>query len=251
MSASRVLSIVPALWLERGARVSDLVGDAERDLLPVADLTYSLIVRIKNDLLDVEVIQFSLIDSILNPGSEGDPSLNVNDRILIFSAPDLEDVSSSEFARQNLLAPVLQKLRLQAREGEPTLSAEIVGAVKAPGQYPILSSYEVGDLIKAAGGLQSRRYSAELPIKANPRWGRITYSDVRFDGAGNVIGNARLQSRDIITVEKYRIGSRRPYRDSGRGCFPGVYVISPGETISQVIERAGGLKSLPSRGCSL
>ena len=109
---------------------------------PVADLTYSLIVRIKNDLLDIEVIQFSLIDSILNPGSGGDPSLDVNDRVLIFSAPDLEDVSSSEFARQNLLAPVLQKLRLQAREGEPTLSAEIVGAVKAPGQYPILSDYE-------------------------------------------------------------------------------------------------------------
>ena len=91
-----------------GIRVSDLVGDAERDLLPVADLTYSLIVRIKNELLDIEVIQFSLIDSLLNPGSDGDPALNVADHILIFSAPDLEDVAPDTFARQTLLAPVLQ-----------------------------------------------------------------------------------------------------------------------------------------------
>ena len=235
-------------WRE-GLRVSDLVGDAERDLLPVADLTYSLIVRIKNDLLDIEVVQFSLIDSILNPGSGGDPSLDVNDRVLIFSAPDLEDVSSSEFARQNLLAPVLQKLRLQAREGEPTLSAEIVGAVKAPGQYPILSDYEVGDLIKAAGGLLESAdiTSAELRRLQPTRDGAldITYSDVRFDGAGNVIGNARLQSRDIITVREVPDwNSEDRIEIRGEVVFPGVYVISPGETISQVIERAGGLTDL-------
>ena len=71
-----------------------------------------------------------------------------------FFAPDLEDVSSSEFARQNLLAPVLPKL-LSKRERAAYAECWIVGAVKAPGQYPILSSYEVGDLIKAAGGLES------------------------------------------------------------------------------------------------
>ena len=90
------------------------MGDAERDLLPIADLTYSLIVRIKNDLLDIEVIQFSLIDSILNPDREATRRLMLMIASLFFR-PDLEDVSSSEFARQNLLAPVLP-LRLQARE---------------------------------------------------------------------------------------------------------------------------------------
>ena len=235
-------------WRE-GLRVSDLVGDAERDLLPVADLTYSLIVRVKNELLDIEVIQFSLIDSILNPGSDGDPALNVADQLLIFSAPDLEDVSPDAYARQNLLAPVLQKLRLQAREGEPTLSAEIVGAVKAPGQYPILSDYEVGDLIKAAGGLLESAdiTSAELRRLQPTRDGAldITYSDVRFDGAGNVIGNARLQSRDIITVREVPDWNREDRIEiRGEVVFPGVYVISPGETVSQVIERAGGLTEL-------
>ena len=144
---------------------------------------------------------------------------------------------------------MLQKLRLQAREGEPTLSAEIVGAVKAPGQYPILSSYEVGDLIKAAGGLLESAdiTSAELRRLKPTRDGAldITYSDVRFDGAGNVIGNARLQSRDIITVREVPDWNREDRIEiRGEVVFPGIYVISPGETISQVIERAGGLTEL-------
>ena len=75
----------------------------------------------------------------------------------------------------------------------------------------------------------------------------ITYSDVRFDGAGNVIGNARLQSRDIITVREVPDWNREDRIEiRGEVVFPGIYVISPGETISQVIERAGGLTDLPS-----
>ena len=117
-------------WRE-GLRVSDLVGDAQRDLLPVADLTYSLIVRVKNDLLDIEVIQFSLIDSILNPGSDGDPALNVADQLLIFSAPDLEDVPPDALLVRISWHLSYKNAPTSAR-GRTMLSAEIVGAVKAP-----------------------------------------------------------------------------------------------------------------------
>ena len=96
---------------------SDLVGDAERDLLPVADLTYSLIVRIKNELLDIEVIQFSLIDSLLNPDSDGDPLLNVADQVLIFSAPDLEDVAPDEFALANIVGARFAKTPAPSERG--------------------------------------------------------------------------------------------------------------------------------------
>ena len=232
-----------------GMRVSDLIGSAERDLLPVADLTYSLIVRVKNELLDIEVIQFSLIDSLLNPDSDGDPLLNVADQVLIFSAPDLEDVAPDTFSRQMLLAPVLQKLRLQAREGEPTLAATISGAVKAPGQYPILKDYGVDDIIKAAGGLRESAdlSSAELRRTMTNAGGAVDfkYYDVRFDSSGNATNRSRLQSRDIITVREIPDWSRED-TISVRGAvlFPGTYVISPGETISSVIERAGGLTDL-------
>ena len=232
-----------------GMRVSDLIGNAERDLLPIADLTYSLIVRVKNELLDIEVMQFSLIDSLLEPGSDKDPLLNVRDQILIFAVPDLEEVAASEFARQALLEPVLQKLRLQAREGEPTLAATISGAVKAPGQYPILKDYGVDDIVKAAGGLleSADLGTAELRRTVTNASGSVDfkYIDVRFDGSGKATTATRLQSRDIVTVREIPDWNRED-TISVRGAvlFPGTYVISPGETISSVIERAGGLTDL-------
>ena len=232
-----------------GMRVSDLIGNAERDLLPIADLTYSLIVRVKNELLDIEVMQFSLIESLLEPGSDKDPLLNVRDQILVFAVPDLEEVAASEFSRQALLAPVLQKLTIQAREGEPTLAATISGAVKAPGQYPILKDYVVDDLVEAAGGLleSADLGTAELRRTVANATGSVDfrYIDVRFDSSGRVATGTRLQSRDIVTVREIPDWNRED-KISVRGAvlFPGIYVISPGETIASVIERAGGLTDL-------
>ena len=232
-----------------GMRVSDLIGNAERDLLPIADLTYSLIVRVKNELLDIEVMQFSLIESLLEPGSDKDPLLNVRDQILVFAVPDLEEVAASEFSRQALLAPVLQKLTIQAREGEPTLAATIAGAVKAPGQYPILKDYVVDDLVEAAGGLleSADLGTAELRRTVANATGSVDfrYIDVRFDSSGRAATGTRLQSRDIVTVREIPDWNRED-KISVRGAvlFPGTYVISPGETIASVIERAGGLTDL-------
>ena len=232
-----------------GIRVSDLIGNAERDLLPIADLTYSLIVRVKNELLDIEVMQFSLIDSLLEPGSDKDPSLNVRDQILVFAVPDLEEVAASEFARQALLEPVLQKLRLQAREGEPMLAATVLGAVKAPGQYPILEDYGVDDIVKAAGGLleSADLGTAELRRTVTNARGAVDfeYVEVRFDSSGNATTSTQLESRDIVTVRDIPDWNREDTISiRGAVLFPGVYVISPGETISSVIERAGGLTDL-------
>lgn len=232
-----------------GMRVSDLISNAERDLLPIADLTYSLIVRVKNELLDIEVMQFSLIESLLEPGSDKDPLLNVRDQILVFAVPDLEEIAESEFARQALLAPVLQKLRIQAREGEPTLAATIAGAVKAPGQYPILKDYAVNDIVKAAGGLleSADLGTAELRRTLTNASGSVDfrYIDVSFDSSGKATTGTRLQSRDIVTVREIPDWNRED-EISVRGAvlFPGTYVISPGETITSVIARAGGLTDL-------
>jgi polysaccharide export outer membrane protein len=232
-----------------GMRASDLIGNAERDLLPIADLTYSLIVRVKNELLDIEVMQFSLIESLLEPGSDKDPLLHVRDQILVFAVPDLEEVAASEFSRQALLAPVLQKLTIQAREGEPTLAATISGAVKAPGQYPILKDYVVDDIVKAAGGLleSADLGTAELRRTVANATGSVDfrYIDVRFDSLGRAATGTRLQSRDIVTVREIPDWNRED-KIAVRGAvlFPGTYVISPGETIASVIERAGGLTDL-------
>jgi polysaccharide export outer membrane protein len=71
------------------------------------------------------------------------------------------------------------------------------------------------------------------------------YIDVKFDGSGKVVTSAKLRSRDILTVREIPDWDREDtLQISGEVLFPGKYVISPGETISSVIERAGGLTNL-------
>ena len=229
-----------------GLRVSDLLSNTERDLLPAADLTYSLIIRIKNEVLDVEVIEFSLMDPLFNPGSEGDPALNVADQVIIFSMPDLTEEVPGTFARETLLAPVLQKLEAQAKEDEPLPVATISGAVKAPGKYPLLPHYDVDDIVKAAGGfLESADAStAEIRRRVVSANGSIEfkYYDVEFDYSGTMSKGEGLESRDIVTIREVPDWNEEETIDvRGAVVFPGTYVISPGETISSVVKRAGGL----------
>jgi len=121
--------------------------------------------------------------------------------------------------------------------------------VKAPGQYPILNNYEVGDLVRAAGGLleSADLTNAELRRIITSQDGGldVRYSDIRFGPSGTVAGNIRLQSRDIVTVRQIPDWNREDTIElRGEVIFPGSYVISPGETISSVIARAGGLTDL-------
>ena len=85
--------------------------------------------------------------------------------MLVFSAPDLEASAPSQYSRAVLLKPVLNKLALQARDGEPRLTASIRGAVKVPGEYPILPGYRVQDLVRAAGGLKDSAFTEYAELK--------------------------------------------------------------------------------------
>ena len=228
-----------------GLRVSDILGSAERDLMPVADLSYSLLVRIKNQLLDIEVIQFSLIDSLLNPADEGDPELKIGDQVLVFSAPDVDSSAPSAFSRSALLKPVLDKLALQARDNEPRLTASIQGAVKVPGEYPILPGYKVQDLVRAAGDLKDSAFTGDAELKrvTETATGEAAETYQSFD-LGTVLsgsGGPILKSRDSLLVKE--IPDWNPNRSvtiTGEVRFPGSYSIRKGETLSDVVDRAGG-----------
>ena len=50
--------------------------------------------------------------------------------------------------RRELLAPIIEKLKTQARAGEPANIVEITGGVRLPGEYPLLASGDVRFLIQ-------------------------------------------------------------------------------------------------------
>jgi polysaccharide export outer membrane protein len=257
-----------------GKRISDLIGDSRRDLAPDADLKFGMIVRQKNALRDIEVIDFEPAAVILMPKSELDPELNEFDEVLIFSlvSADLVEAAEAEAeaaaeeiiqnviikneeeldeeektARGDLLEPVISKLRSQARENEPVQLVSVSGAVRAPGTYPLTKGSSIATLINAAGGLADSAFLqvAELRRLTEQLNGEIVseYIDINL-GARTDDRNLTIQSRDHLTIRN--IPDWSPTDEiivEGEVTFPGRYRIKQNETIAEVVARAGGLTS--------
>jgi polysaccharide export outer membrane protein len=229
-------------WVS-GMRVSDLIGNARRDLSRDADLGLGMIVRQKNALLDIEVIAFDLASVIASPNSESDPVLKEFDEVLVFSLVT-SDLTDADASRQALLGPVIEKLSSQARQGEPVQTVSVSGAVPAPGTYPLIAGATVATLINAAGGLTDSAFleAAELRRLTEASDGQVIadYRDISL-ASGRSGAQVTLASRDHLTVRDIPDWSPTDsITVAGEVKFPGEYRIRKGETLSDVIDRAGG-----------
>ena len=224
-----------------GTRVSSLLRSVKSDLLPTVDLNYALIIREKNPRLEIVVKQFNLGDAMLNPGTDLDLALEPRDQLILFELVDLE-------SRTTLLEPIIGKLRAQAKQGEPVQVVSISGAVKAPGEYPLEQGDRAFALVRAAGGFKDSAFlaAAELRRVIDAVSGSVDleYRELSFEAFGQLAdaNNLLLQSRDHITVRDipdWNPGELVEVRGEVR--FPGDYLIRRGETIAEIIARAGGL----------
>lgn len=165
------------------------------------------------------------------------------------SALSKEDAEALAFrrgaSRQELLAPVIEKLKRQARRGEPVQLVSISGAVVAPGTYPLFEGTTPETLIMAAGGLKDSAYveSAELRRIGQVSAGQVSadYSEIDLEALLAGEFTVQLQSRDHLAIRD--IPDWNPVDAvvvEGEVMFPGTYLIQKGETISSVIARAGG-----------
>lgn len=163
----------------------------------------------------------------LRDALEGDPLNNVlvqpRDRILVHRQP--EQVSPA--------------------------SVYVRGDVARPGRYPLAANMHVADLVQSAGGLLR---------SANPDSGDLTHYAISNSSgervqaghqdlnlaaalAGKEDQNLVLHDGDVLTVPQQAgwndIGATVALRGEVRK--PGVYGIRPGERLSSLLKRAGGL----------
>ncbi|WP_163131623.1 SLBB domain-containing protein [Agarivorans sp. Alg241-V36] len=166
-------------------------------------------------------------------------------RITDMSVNEVEKVLKS--TREKLLAPILIMLQEQSSLSRELNVVEVFGEVKFPGIYPITNKNTVKDLIDAAGGLKNGAYALHSELtrtivqdaNADVTLLRLDLNDV-LDG--NPDQNLALQARDRLNVLAVpNLRKQRTVSLQGEVRFPGTYVIKRGETLGDVITRAGGL----------
>lgn len=262
-----------------GLKVSDLFHSFDSSFRSSADVTYALVIREINLQRDIQVFQFSLADALLNPNGENNLRLQNRDQVIVFNRHGAESdkgvteetiqsveqakqeaqeekqavsqqlatkVDGSKNSRQALLAPILLQLQKQAVYGQPAPIVDLVGEVRYPGRYPISQKQDWQSLLIAAGGLTANAYSerAELTHAAiNSLNHKAIIESVNLTGVLNgVTPSTKVEPRDRLTIfERPNVRQQSSVVLQGEVKFPGNYTVLPGETLAQLLERAGGL----------
>jgi len=149
--------------------------------------------------------------------------------------------------RRALLAQVLLKLRQQSVYGHPAQIVEVSGEVKHPGLYPITQHDNIKDMVDAAGGLTQYAYiqHAEIARKVTNDHRSNTHI-IQFNLNNALLGDAQdnlaLAPNDRINIlEQPGIKEQNTVVLRGEVRFPGTYTVSKGETLGELLKRAGGL----------
>lgn len=230
----------PVAWRE-GLRLTDVIGSVD-ELRPNADLHYVLIRRESSPDRRIDGLSADLAAALKAPGSVADVVLMPRDRIIVFElAP----------GRERIIRSLLDELRLQSGPERPTDVVEVGGRVKAPGQFPLEPGMRVSDLLRAGGGLDASAFGAEAELTrytlndAGERRTELVVVNLAAVRGGDAGADILLRSADFLTVkETPDWGERGSVTLRGEVRFPGSYPIRRGETLGQVLERAGGLTTL-------
>ncbi len=203
--------------LRENMRISDVITGYDA-LLPETYFIYAVVERFDPPSYLARIIPFNLRDVLQYPGSDADLPLQSRDRILVYHRDYFE----------------------------PDRSVVIEGAVTTPGKFKLLENMRIRDLVLQAGGLRedASMYRGELYRR---RLEVDSVSTEKFDFS--VIGamnddpeqNLLLQRFDRVFVRQKR-GWREQKTISlvGEFVYPGDYVALEGETLQELVERAGG-----------
>nr|WP_211164377.1 SLBB domain-containing protein [Shewanella salipaludis] len=162
---------------------------------------------------------------------------------------------SGQMNRNELLFPIITKLNSQGRAGANVNIVAVNGQVRHEGIYPLTVGAKVRDIIHAAGGLKEGAYTAraELTSTVTDAVGSsISHQSIELSQAlmGDAEANKALKGRDILTVMTTPDWQEhKSVEIRGEVKFPGIYNIRRGETLNDVLNRAGGFTeyaSLPS-----
>ncbi|QLE86123.1 sugar transporter [Shewanella sp. Scap07] len=163
----------------------------------------------------------------------------------LFDDPELIKLSGL-MNRAELLYPIIMQLNHQSRSGDEVKVVAIKGQVYNEGMYPLSVNAKVSEIVSAAGGLKEGAYTARAELTRTvtlTSGSSIKHENVDLQAAlnGESSANLKLQGRDILTVMTTpEWQENKSVEIRGEVRFPGIYNIRRGETLKDVLERAGG-----------
>ncbi|EOA9034143.1 SLBB domain-containing protein [Vibrio harveyi] len=201
----------------------------------------------QEQLKEQEVMSSSVAVSSAAPLEKGSKQSKIVFRGKEITKDDFEALKQN--TRRTLLAPVLLQLQQQSRLGLAPQIAEVFGEVKHPGRYPITPRMTISTLIEAAGGLTYNAFTinAELArtvINSKDERASIDVEriDLRQAIQGSTVADAIIVGRDRLNIlEKPNVKLQSTVTLQGEVRFPGTYTVRQGETLGELLERAGGL----------
>ncbi len=198
-----------------------------------ADLQYALLVRRAHNKSRILVEQIGLSEEVLDK-----TVLHAGDTLLTFGVQE---------SREAILKPVVEQLTAQANDKEPMQLVSVEGSVRFPGTYPLTNNMQVEDLLVAAGGYVEKAYNQSAEItrtKVETGTLRKIYKRLQLDLTDPLALGVTLDSRDQLFVKSIPNWSESAaITISGEVRFPGVYPIYKGDSLYDVLQRAGGLTS--------
>lgn len=148
--------------------------------------------------------------------------------------------------RQELLYGLLEQLKTSSSGLSNHAVVYVSGEVRVPGEYPLALNSSVQHLVEAAGGLLPSAFlqNAELTRANINDKGSVQIEHLNialFDELQNN-STTMLQSRDQLNVFRFTDWDvEQRITIAGQVRFPGEYTVRSGETLADLLKRAGGL----------
>lgn len=185
-------------------------------------------------------------------------TVNLSDERLLATQLQAEDqlyVFGKNQDRADALAPVMAKLAEQTTKDIENQVVTISGEVRFPGIYPYSANMTIPELVSAAGGLTESAYLDEMEISRfytdkKTVAGRNTFIQTLSEEMAN--GYTFLQAKDVVQIRRIPQWYEEQYVElSGEFTFPGRYLVRDGDSLKDVIERAGGFTDLAYPGAAV
>jgi len=206
---------------------------------PMSDLRYVLVRRETSPNVEIEILSTDLAEAWRNPASASNVTLEPRDTVYVFNL---------DTGREHVVRPLVEELRAQAPPNGALPIVRVEGQVRAGGEYPLETDMHVSDLLRAGGGLSEAAYvnDAELTrytiVNGEYRETELVTVNLAAVMRGDAGADLALSPYDYLNIKEVsRWRGEESVTLRGEVVFPGTYPIRRGETLSSVLERAGGL----------